>query len=304
MERTLSGKVALVTGAGRGIGRDLAREFGRRGAKVVVNDLGSSSDGQGNDETPAQHVVNEILHDDGEAIANFDDVSSMTGAQHMVDAAISTWGHIDIVVNNAGIVRDRMIFNMSEEEWDRVIAVHLKGTFATTRAAAPHFRSQKSGRFINFTSTSGLIGNYGQANYAAAKLGIVGLTRSTAIEMAKYGVTANAVSPFAWSRLVGTIPDDPHQQDRLEKLKKMDPAQIAPLVAFLAGDGGAAISGQVFAVRGHEIVLFALPRPIRWLHRDGGWTVEALQEVLPDTWKNEFTPLHVTTDVFPYDPLV
>ncbi len=304
MEQVLEGKVALVTGAGRGIGRSIALEFARRGARVVVNDLGSQADGQGTDLAPAQEVVKEIGSQGGEAAANFEDVSTMMGAQKMVEQAVDTWGHIDIVVNNAGIVRDRMVFNMSEEEWDKVLGVHLKGSFATTRAAAPLFRQQKGGRFINFTSTSGLIGNFGQSNYAAAKMGIVGLTRSTALEMAKYGVTANAIAPFAWSRLIGTIPDTPDQRDRLEKLRRMSPDHIASVAAFLASEKGREITGQVFGVRGHEVILFSLPRPIRWLHRDGGWSVETLAEVLPQTWKNQFTPLEVTTDIFPYDPLV
>lgn len=304
MKQVLEGKVALITGSGRGIGRSMALEFARRGARVVVNDLGSGSNGQGKDAAPATEVVNEIQAGGGEAVANFDDVSQMDGAKQMVDHALDMWGHLDIVVNNAGIVRDRMVFNMTEEEWDAVIAVHLKGSFATTRQAAPLFRKQKSGRFINFTSTSGLIGNFGQSNYAAAKMGIVGLTRVTALEMAKYGVTANAIAPFAWSRLIGSIPDEPEQQARLDKLKRMNPDQIAPIAAFLASAAAQDVNGQIIAVRGHEVILFSLPRPIRWLHRDGGWTVEALAEMLPDTWRKQFTPMEVTTDVFPYDPLV
>lgn len=301
----LEGKVVLVTGAGRGIGRAIALEVARQGAAVVVNDLGGNEAGEGADHTPAEAVVAEIREAGGRAVANTDDVSQMTAAQAMIDQAVQEFGRLDAVVNNAGILRDRMLFNMTENDWDRVLAVHLKGTFATTRAAAPLFRQQRSGAFVNFTSTSGLIGNYGQANYAAAKLGIVGLTRATALDMAKYGVRANAVAPFAWTRLIGTIPsDDARQQARLDKLRRLSPEKIAPLVAFLASEASASISGQVFGVRGDELILFSLPRPVRTMHRAGGWTVDSLADVLPQAWQHVFTPLETTVDVFPYDPLV
>jgi len=305
MAGALQDKVVLITGSGRGIGQAIALECVRQGAKVVVNDLGTSPRGEGADQTPAHEVVRQIVAQGGRAVANRDDVSTMAGAQRMVETALEEFGRLDVVVNNAGIVRDRMVFNMSEEEWDRVIAVHLKGTFATTRAAAPLFREQRAGCFINMTSTSGLIGNYGQANYGAAKLGIVALTRITALEMAKYGVRANAIAPFAWSRLIGTIPaDDPRQQDRLQKLQKMSPGKVAVVAAFLASEMARDISGQVIGVRGDEVILFSLPWPVRTIHRHGGWSVETLAEILPATWRHEFTPLQVTTDVFPYDPLV
>ncbi|TMQ19385.1 MAG: SDR family NAD(P)-dependent oxidoreductase, partial [Candidatus Rokuibacteriota bacterium] len=200
----LKGKVAVVTGAARGVGREIAMLMAAHGAKVVVNDYGGSEGGVGADRKPADEVVDEIRRAKGEAVANYDSVASMAGGQAIVKTATDSFGRVDIVVNNAGILRDRMIFNMSEEEWDAVINTHLKGSFAVTRAAAPLMREQKWGRFINMTSTSGLIGNVGQANYAAAKLGIFGLTKATALDMARYNVTANCISPFAWTRMIGT----------------------------------------------------------------------------------------------------
>jgi NAD(P)-dependent dehydrogenase (short-subunit alcohol dehydrogenase family) len=202
----LKGKVAVVTGAGRGIGREIALLMARHGAQVVVNDYGGSAAGSGGENAPADEVVTEIAKAGGKAVANYDSVASMAGGQAIVKKAVDTFGRVDIIVNNAGILRDRMIFNMTEEEWDAVINTHLKGTFAVTRAAAPLMREQKGGRIINMTSTSGLIGNVGQANYAAAKLGIFGLTKATALDMGRYNVTANCISPFAWTRMIGTVP--------------------------------------------------------------------------------------------------
>ncbi|MEH7255120.1 SDR family oxidoreductase, partial [Neobacillus niacini] len=276
----------------------------KEGAKVVVNDLGSSSNGEGADGKVADEVVQEIKAFGGEAVANYDSVASFESAQKMVDTAVSEFGHLDIVVNNAGIARDRMVFKMSEEDWDAVIAVHLKGTFNMTRAAAPLFKEQKSGRFINFTSTSGLIGNIGQANYGAAKMGIAGLTKITALDMQRYNVTANVVSPFAWSRLVGAIPTDtPEEKARVENIMKMSPAHIAPLVAFLSTDEAADVSGQIFGVRGKEIMIFSQPRPIRSVYNSEGWSIESINNI-KDSLKTCFTPLEVSKDVFPYEPLV
>src|SRR5262249_45328647 len=217
----LTGKVAVVTGAGRGIGREIALMMAGAGGRGVENDFGGREVGSGGATSAADEVVKAIREAGGEARPSYESVASMAGGQRIVEAALDGFGRLDVVVNNAGVLRDRMIFNMSEEEWDAVIAVHLKGSFAVTRAAAPRFREQRWGRFINMTSTSGLVGNVGQANYAAAKLGIMGLTRVTALDMARYNVTANCISPFAWTRLIGTIPTDtPEQQTRVGNLSK------------------------------------------------------------------------------------
>ncbi len=301
----LGGRVAVVTGAGRGIGREIALMMAQAGAAVVVNDLGGREDGTGAEPSPADQVVKAIQAAGGRAAASYDSVATMAGGRRIVETALDAFGRIDIVVNNAGIVRDRMIFNMTEEEWDAVIGVHLKGSFAVTRAAAPRFREQRWGRFVNVTSTSGLVGNVGQANYAAAKLGIVGLTRVTALDMARYQVTANCISPFAWTRLVGTIPTEtPEQKARVAKLERMSPRDIAPLAVYLASEAAAGVTGQIFGVRGKEVFVFSQPRPVRSIHHAEGWTPERLAEVFPGTLAHHLTPLESSAQYFAYDPLV
>src|SRR5258705_10408170 len=277
----------------------------QQGAQGVVNAHGGREAGLGADRKPADEVVHEIRRAAGEAAATYDSVAPMAGGQAIVKTATDNFGRVDIVVNNAGILRDRMIFNMSEEEWDAVINTHLKGTFAVTRAAAPLMREQKWGRFINMTSTSGLIGNVGQANYAAAKLGIFGLTKVTALDMARYNVTANCISPFAWTRMIGTIPTETEtQKARVEKIKKLSPAHIAPVAAFLASDAAKDVTGQVFGVRGKEIMLFGHERPVMRVHDDAGWTVERLIEMFPGTLQHHMVPLVTSGQYFNYDPLV
>ena len=301
----LKDKVAVVTGAARGIGREIAILMAQHGAKVVVNDYGGAADGKGSEKGPAEEVVKEIKDKGGEAEANYESVATMAGGRAIVQTALDRFGGVDIIVNNAGILRDRMIFNMTEEEWDAVINTHLKGTFAVTRAAAPIMREQKWGRFINMTSTSGLIGNVGQANYAAAKLGIFGLTKVTALDMARYNVTANCISPFAWTRMIGTIPTETEtQKARVEKIKKLSPAHIAPVAAFLASDAAKDVTGQVFGVRGKEIMLFSHERPIMRVHLDEGWTAERLAEMFPGTLQHHLVPLESSGQYFNYDPLV
>jgi len=301
----LKDRVAVVTGAARGIGREIALLMAQLGARVVVNDYGGSEAGQGTTQAPANDVVEEIRKAGGQAVASYDSVATMAGGERIVQTAIDAFGRLDIVVNNAGILRDRMIFNMTEEEWDAVIDTHLKATFAVTRAAAPRMKEQRSGRFVNMTSTSGLVGNIGQANYAAAKLGIVGLTKVVALDMARYNVTANCISPFAWTRMIGTIPTETAaQKARVEKIKKMSPAHIAPVAAFLASDAAKDITGQVIGVRGKEIMLFGHMRPIMRVHHAEGWTVERLAEMFPGTLQHHLVPLDTSGQYFNYDPLV
>jgi len=257
----LEGKVALVTGAGGGIGRDFALAMAAAGAKVVVNDLGTSVKGEGADAGPAQQVVSLIKKNGGNAAASTDSVADWTAANRIVQCALDNFGRIDVVVNNAGILRDRFFFNMSVEEWRAVIDVHLNGSFYVARAAAPHFKSQESGCYIHMTSTSGLVGNLGQANYSAAKLGIVGLSKSIALDMAKYHVRSNCIAPFAWSRMIGSIPTETEDQKaRVGKMQMMETAKIAPLAVCLASDPS--ITGQVFAVRANEIFLMGQSRPL------------------------------------------
>ena len=300
----LKDRVAVVTGAARGIGREVAVLMARQGASVVVNDYGGGPDGSGGDKGPADDVVREIKGFGGQAAANYDSVATMAGGQRIIQTALEHFGKIDIVVNNAGILRDRMIFNMTEEEWDGVIDTHLKGAFAVTRAAVPHMRERKWGRFINMTSTSGLVGNVGQANYAAAKMGIVGLTKVVALDMARYNVTANCISPFAWTRMIGTIPADTDaQKARLERSKKMTPAKIAPMAVFLLSDAAEGITSQIFGVRMNEIMLFNANRPVRSVHNSDGWTLEAIAEHAVPSMKPYFTDLKRSPEYFTWDPI-
>jgi NAD(P)-dependent dehydrogenase (short-subunit alcohol dehydrogenase family) len=304
MPGLLDGRVAVVTGAGGGIGRDFALAMAAHGAKVVVNDIGASVGGEGKDAGPAQRVVEEIRQAGGQAVPSTDSVADWDAANRIVKSAVEAFGRIDIVVNNAGILRDRFFFNMSVEEWRAVIDVHLNGTFYVSRAAAPYFKSQGTGRYVHMTSTSGLIGNLGQANYSAAKLGIVALSKSIALDMAKFGVTSNCISPFAWSRMIGSIPTEtPEQQARVEKLKRMETAKIAPLAVYLASDAARDVSGQVFAVRANEIFLMSQSRPLRSVHRAEGWTPESIAAQAIPAMRAHFYPLDRSQDVFSWDPL-
>ena len=297
-------KVALVTGAGRGIGREIALLMARCGAKVIVNDLGGSTEGEGSDQTPAQEVVDLIASEGGAAEANYDSVSEFDAAEGMVQQAIDSYGRIDIVVNVAGILRDVIFHKMTQDDWNSVINVHLNGTFNVSRAAATHFRNQQSGRYIHFTSTSGLIGNFGQANYSAAKLGIVGLSKSIALDMARFGVTSNCIGPFAWSRMIGTIPiNSDEDKKRIDRLKTMTPAKIAPMVCALASDQAQDVTGQIFCVRSNEILLMGQSRPLRSVQRAEGWTPQSIIEHAIPSMRATFYDLDRSQDVFAWDPI-
>lgn len=299
----LEGKVVVVTGAGRGIGRDIALMAASHGGRVIVNDLGGAADGAGQDATPAQEVVNEIKAGGGEAAANFGNVAKAEDAKAMYQQAMDEFGAIDVVVNNAGILRDVIFHKMTEEEWDSVIAVHLKGSFNMAQAVAQQFKMQASGCFINFTSTSGLIGNFGQANYSAAKMGIVGLSKSLALDMARFNVRSNCIAPFAWSRLIGTIPAKTDaEKARVARIKEMTPAKIAPLCVALA-DPTCDTTGQIFGIRNNEIFLFSQPRPIRSAHRSEGWTPETVRDHALPAMKSDFYPLERSGDIFTWDPV-
>lgn len=301
----LEGKVVAVTGAGRGVGREIALLCASHGAAVVVNDPGVGEGGEGGDAGPAQETVNDIIAAGGKAYANMASVADPVGATSIIEDAVQRFGRIDAVVNNAGILRDTIWHKMSHEDWRAVIDVHLNGSFNVSKAATPYFREQQSGSFIHFTSTSGLVGNIGQANYSAAKLGIVGLSQSIALDMARAGVRSNCIAPFAWSRMIASIPaETPEQQARVEKFKSMSADKIAPMVVYLASDASKDVTNQIFSVRKNEIVLFSKPRPIRSMTKVEGWTPEAIAaELIPS-----FAPSFARTDevsahVFAHDPI-
>jgi NAD(P)-dependent dehydrogenase (short-subunit alcohol dehydrogenase family) len=301
---SVDGKVVVVTGAGRGIGREIALLAGREGARVVVNDLGVSTDGTGTDEGPAKEVVNEIVAAGGAAVADGHSISDPAGAASIIETAVKEFGRVDAVVNNAGFLRDRIFHKMTDDEWRSVIDVHLNGYFNVSRAAAGHFREAGGGAFVHFTSASGMIGNFGQANYSAAKLGVVGLSKSIALDMARYNVRSNCVMPFAWSRMIATIPtDSPAEALRVERLKSMTPDKIAPLVVLLASDLSAGVTGQIFAVRRNEVFLMSQPRPVRSVHRSEGWTPRTLAEQMLPAFTPSFYALDRSADVFSWDPI-
>ncbi|MGE8612126.1 MAG: SDR family NAD(P)-dependent oxidoreductase [Achromobacter veterisilvae] len=305
MAGVLEGKVVLVTGAGRGVGQEIALLAARQGAAVVVNDLGGSPDGDGEGTLdPASEVVAAIRQEGGRAIANGDSVADPAAAASMVQAAMDHFGRLDGVVNNAGILRDRMFHKMSNVDWQQVIDVHLQGTYNVSRAAAAMFREQQSGAYVHMTSAAGLVGNIGQANYSAAKLGIVGISRSIALEMARCNVRSNCVSPWAWSRLIGTLPDETEEQKRrLERFKQMTADKIAPMVVYLLSDLAAGVSGQIFGVRKNEIMLFSQPRPVRSVHRSEGWTVEAIAEHAIPAMQPSLVPLESAREAFAWTPV-
>jgi NAD(P)-dependent dehydrogenase (short-subunit alcohol dehydrogenase family) len=304
MADIVKGKTAIVTGAGRGIGRGIARLFAREGARVLVCDIGASLQGEGNDAGPAQETVNAIKKVGGEAIASTLSITEPKNAEAIVKSALDAFGRVDILVNNAGILRDVIFHKMSWSDWSDVIGVHLNGSFNMSRAVAPLFREQGSGSFVHMTSTSGLVGNFGQANYMAAKLGIMGLSRGIALDMARFNVRSNCIAPFAFTRMIESIPTQSEQdKKRIEAFQRMTPEKIAPLAIYLGSDAAADINGQIFSVRNNEIYLFNQPRPIKTIHRAEGWTPEQLATELKPALAASFTALERSEDVFNWDPV-
>jgi NAD(P)-dependent dehydrogenase (short-subunit alcohol dehydrogenase family) len=304
VQQSIEGKVAIVTGAGGGIGQAIALAMAAAGARVVINDIGVSLHGEGGSQSPAMQTQALIQARGGEAVINTDSVAEWDNAKRIVECAVDSFGQVDIVVNNAGILRDAIFHKMNPEEWLAVINVHLNGSFFVSRAASEHFRKQGSGAFVHMTSTSGLIGNVGQANYSAAKLGIVGLSKTIAMDMRRFGVRSNCIAPFAWGRMTDSIPaDTPEQKARVERLQQMTPDKNAPLAVFLASDQAQDVTGQVFASRNNELFLMSQSRPLRSVQRSDGWTPQLIAEHGMPALRAGFLPLEASADVFSWDPV-
>ena len=302
----LDGKVVLVTGGGNGIGKECALIAAKAGAKVVVNDLGGSLTGADEgDAGPAEKVAQEIRAAAGEAVSNSDSVTDYKAVEGMIEQAKDEFGGLHAIMNPAGILRDGMFHKMSEDDWKAVIDVHLNGSFNVTRASINHFRDQEDGAYVLFTSTTGLIGNIGQANYGAAKLGIASLSHIIAMEGERKNVRSNVIAPFAWTRMIASIPvKDEAGAQRVERMKNgMRADQVAQFAVALCADGAKDVSGQIFSVRGNEVILFNQPRPVKSVARLEGWTPETLIEQGLPSMKGSFTDLGATTTVFPYEPI-
>lgn len=299
----LEGKVVVVTGAGRGIGREIALAMAREGAKVVVNDLGVSLEGGSEGENPAESVVGEIRATGGEAVANTDSVSAWDSAQKIVASALDSFGRIDCVVNNAAILRDTMFHKMAVEDWEAVIQVDLNGAFYVSRAAIPHFRKQESGSFVHMISASGLAGNFGQSAYSAAKAGLAAMSKSIAIDAERFNVRSNCIAPSAWTRMTGSIPETEENRARIEQRKLVTPAKNVPLIVYLASDAAAGVTGQIFATRMNEIFLMSQSRPLRGIHRSEGWTPQTVESHAIPALRADFYPLERNQDIFSWDPI-
>ena len=304
MTGIVAGKTAIVTGAGRGIGRGIAMLLAAQGARVVVCDIGASVEGAGTDEGPAQETVALIKKVGGEAVASKLSIVEPKNAEQIVKAAHDAFGRVDILVNNAGILRDVIFHKMSWADWTDIINVHLNGSFNMSRAVAGIFREQKSGAYVHMTSTSGLVGNFGQVAYMAAKMGIVGMSRGIALDMHRFNVRSNCIAPFAWTRMIEGIPAETEaDKRRIAAFKQMTPEKIAPLAVYLASDAASGVSGQILSVRNNEIFLFNQPRPIRTIHRSDGWTPQKLEVQLKGAFAASFTPPERSEDVFNWDPI-
>jgi NAD(P)-dependent dehydrogenase (short-subunit alcohol dehydrogenase family) len=302
----LDGKVVLITGGGNGIGKETALLLAREGAKVVVNDLGGSlSGGDAGSAGPAEAVAAQIRAEGGQATSNSYSVTDYAAVVGMIEQAKKDFGGLHAVINPAGILRDTMLHKMSEQDWDAVIAVHLRGSFNVARAAIDHFREQEGGAFVMFTSTSGLIGNIGQANYAAAKMGIAGLSKIVAMEGARKNIRSNIIAPFAWTRMIESIPvKDEESAKRVQRMKDaMRADQVAQLAVALVSDAARHVTGQIFGVRGNEIMLFDQPRPVRTLANLDGWNPRSILDTCLPAMAPDFFKLDSTGDVFPYDPV-
>lgn len=304
--RPLEGRVILITGGGNGIGRECALAAARAGAKVLVNDLGGSvAGGDEGSAGPAQQVADEIVAAGGEAVANSQSVADMGAVKGMVEQAKDTFGALHAIINPAGILRDGMFHKMADADWDAVIDVHLRGAYNVARASVELFREQQDGAYVLFTSTSGIIGNIGQANYAAAKMGVAGLSRIIAMEGAAKNVRSNVIAPFAWTRMIATIPvKDEASQQRVERIRqRMRADQVAAFAVSLCAPAAAHVTGQIFGVRGNEIVLFSQPRPARSVSRSDGWSVDGILEHGLPALAGGFHGLEATAGVFTWEPV-